>query len=213
MLRILGKPASINVRKVLWTCRELGLPFEREDWGAPFRATSAPDFLALNPNATVPVLVDPAGPDLVLWESNAICRYLATRYGTGAQDSLLPREAAARARVEQWMDWQATELNSAWRYPFMALVRASPAHGDPVQVAAGVTAWNRHMGILERQLERTGAFAAGDAFSLADVVLGLSANRWRMTPMERPDFPAIRVWLERLQDRPGCAEFGCNGTP
>ena len=207
MLRILGKASSINVRKVLWTCAELGIPFEREDWGAGFRSTHAPDFLALNPNAMVPVLVD---GDVVLWESNTICRYLVARHG---EDSpLLPREPAARARVEQWMDWQATELNNAWRYAFMALVRNSPAHADPAQVGHSIAQWHRHMGILERQLEKTGAHAAGPDFSLADVVLGLSLNRWLMTPMQRPDYPALRAYAELLRQRPGCLEFCMNGT-
>lgn len=207
MLRILGKASSINVRKVLWTCAELGIGFEREDWGAGFRSTAQPQFLALNPNAMVPVIVD---GDTVLWESNTICRYLAGRYGDG---SLLPPEPAARARVEQWMDWQATELNNSWRYAFMALVRNSPAHGDAAQVERSVKEWNRHMGILEGQLDRTGAFAAGAQFTLADIVLGLSVNRWLMTPMERPDYPALDAYLSRLMERPGFREFGRNGMP
>jgi glutathione S-transferase len=207
MLRILGKASSINVRKVLWTCAELGLPFEREDWGAGFQPTRQPAFLALNPNAMVPVVID---GDTVLWESNTICRYLAGRYGDGG--ALLPREPAARARVEQWMDWQATELNNSWRYAFMALVRNSPAHQDAAQVEDSIAQWNRHMSILEGQLEKTGAHAAGAEFSLADVVLGLSLNRWLMTPMTRPDYPAIRAYAELLRLRPGCREFCMNGT-
>ena len=210
VVRILGKASSINVRKVLWTCAELGIAFDREDWGSGFRPTQAPEFLALNPNAMVPVLVD---GDAVLWESNTICRYLATRYGDGANDSLLARDAPARAQVEQWMDWQATELNNAWRYAFMGLVRGSVAHQDASLIAAGVAGWNRHMGILERQLEQSGAYVAGASFTLADVVLGLSANRWRMTPMERPETPAIDAWMTRLQQRPGCREYCLNGTP
>ena len=58
MLKILGKAASINVRKVLWTCDELNLPYEREDWGSGFKSTDDPAFRALNPNAMVPVLLD-----------------------------------------------------------------------------------------------------------------------------------------------------------
>jgi glutathione S-transferase len=211
MLRILGKASSINVRKVLWTCAELGLPFERKDWGAGFQPTRQPAFLALNPNAMVPVIVDGLGADAtVLWESNTICRYLAGRHGDGG--ALLPREPAARARVEQWMDWQATELNNSWRYAFMALVRNSPAHQDAAQVEDGIAQWNRHMGILEGQLAKTGAYAAGAEFSLADVVLGLSLNRWLMTPMARPDYPALRAYAALLEQRPGCREFCMNGT-
>ena len=76
MLRILGRPNSINVRKVLWLCAEIGLPRQLETWGAGYRATQCPEFMALNPNATVPVIVD---GDFVLWESNAILRYLAAQ--------------------------------------------------------------------------------------------------------------------------------------
>lgn len=212
MLRILGKDTSINVRKVLWTCAELGIDYVREDWGMPLRSPAEPAFLALNPNAMVPVIVDgnTGAESAVLWESNTICRYLASRYGDG---SLLPLDTLARARVEQWMDWQAGELNNAWRYAFMALVRKSPAHADPVQVEHGIAQWHRHMGILDDQLEKTGAHAAGDHFSLADIVLGLSANRWLMTPMARPDYPAVRAWMTRLHERPGCAAFCANGMP
>lgn len=207
MLRILGKASSINVRKVLWTCAELDLPFEREDWGSGFRPTDTSEFRALNPNAMVPVLAD---GDEVLWESNTICRYLAARYGAGR---LLPVGAVPRARVEQWMDWQATELNNAWRYAFMALVRGSPAHQDDAQVGVSVMQWNRHMGILERQLERTGAFVAGADFSLADIVLGLSINRWLMTPIEHPVLPAVDAYVARLRQRPAYLAFAGNGIP
>jgi glutathione S-transferase len=207
VLRILGKASSINVRKVLWTCAELGLSFERENWGSGFRPTENPEFLALNPNAMVPVLLD---GDIVLWESNTICRYLAARYGAGR---LLPVETMHRAQVEQWMDWQATELNNAWRYAFMALVRGSPAHCDATEIAASAAQWNRHMGMLDRQLERTGAFVAGGDLSLADVVLGLSVNRWLMTPIERPFLQAIDSYVARLRDRPAYLEFGGNGIP
>ncbi|MFC5460502.1 glutathione S-transferase family protein [Massilia niabensis] len=199
MLKIIGKATSINVRKVLWTCVELGLPFEREEW--------AEQHAALNPNRMVPVLVD---ADFVLWESNAICRYLCNRDGGQA---LLPLDARERALVEQWMDWQATELNNAWRYAFMALVRHSPAHGDPALVAASVDGWNRHMGLLDAQLGTTGAWVTGSGFTLADVVLGLSANRWLMTPMNRPDYPHLTSWLERLGQREGFRLHGRNGIP
>jgi glutathione S-transferase len=111
------------------------------------------------------------------------------------------------------MDWQATELNGAWRYAFMALVRHGAAHTDVAQIEASVASWNRHMGILERQLHATGAFAAGDSFTLADIVLGLSINRWLLTPIERPNYPALAAYYERMRDRPGFAAFCGNGIP
>ncbi len=207
MLKILGKATSINVRKVLWLCDELTLPHALEEWGSGHRSTHDPVFLALNPNALVPVLRD---GDLVLWESNTICRYLAGREG---RTDLLPAEPAARARVEQWMDWQATELNNAWRYVFMARVRQSAAHTDPAQIEASEREWNRRMRLLEDQLAKTDAYVAGAAFSLADIVIGLSVNRWRMTPMDHPELPAVMAYLQRLEERPGYRRHGGNGVP
>lgn len=207
MLKLLGKSSSINVRKVLWLCEELGLACEQEQYGSGFRPTNTLEFRAMNPNAMVPVLID---GDFVLWESNTICRYLAARE---RRFDLLPDSPQARASVEKWMDWQATELNNAWRYAFMALVRQSPAHRDPVGIQAGVAEWNRHMGMVEERLQETGAFMAGATFTLADIVIGLSANRWFMTPMERPDLPAVEAYCERLNERPGYRLHGCNGTP
>ena len=119
MLHILGKIPSINVRKVLWLCTELNLPFEQEDWGAGFRTTHDPAYLALNPNGLVPVIKD---DDFVLWESNTIIRYLANRYGG---DALYP---AAGARAGQWIDWQGADLNRSWVGAFLGLVRKSPDH-------------------------------------------------------------------------------------
>lgn len=207
MLKLLGKAPSINVRKVLWTCAELKLAYEREDWGAGFRSTQTPEFLALNPNGLVPVLVD---GDFVLWESNAIIRYLANRYG-GAH--LYPVEPHARARVDQWLDWQTTALNRAWSYAFLALVRDAPDHGDTARIRASCESWARHMAILDAQLGTTGAFVTGADYTLADVALSLSINRWLRTPFDKPDFPAVSAYFDRLAARPGFAEHVDNGLP
>ena len=208
-LKILGKASSINVRKVLWTCEELGLSYEREDWGSGFASTHSPEFLRLNPNAQVPVIIDENG---VLWESNTICRYLTGKHHHHHAD-LLPTEPAARARVEQWMDWQATELNPSWRYAFMSLVRKDPEFQDPHRLEVGVRNWNQKMAILEHQLAVTKAYVAGAKFTLADIVVGLSVNRWLMTPIERPDYPAVDEYFQRLAQRPGFMKHGCNGLP
>jgi glutathione S-transferase len=210
MLQILGKPSSINVRKVLWTCAELALPHTLLPHGAGFQPTDTPEFLALNPNGLVPVLRD---GEFVLWESNTICRYLA---GAHARGDLLPHASRARAIVEQWMDWQAGELNNAWRYAFMALVRRSPAHADAQAIAASIANWNRHMAMLDAQVSRTGAFVTGADFTLADVGLGLSLNRWLMTPLPadaRPEMPALAAYQQRLLGRSGYRLHGANGTP
>jgi glutathione S-transferase len=189
----------------MWTARLIGLDLDREDWGAGFRSPQEPGYLALNPNGLIPVLVD---GDFVLWESNSICRYLAAQAGSAP---LLPAEPRARAQVEQWMDWQAGELNNSWRVAFMALVRGQPA--TPEALEAGIASWNRHMGMLDAQLAKTGAHVCGAAFTLADVVLGLSAQRWKNAPIAHAELPAVAAWLQRLSRQPGFADYVDNGMP
>jgi len=163
-LRVLGRASSINVRKVLWTCAELDLPVEHVE--------SDPQLLARNPNGKVPVMDDGG---FVLWESNAICRYLA---GRQKRRSLLPEDAEARALVEQWMDWQATDLNVAWSYAFLA------------------------MRMLDDRLQQGGQFITGEFFTLADIGLGLSTHRWLLSPIERPPLDALLGYYQRLSVRP-----------
>ncbi|PZP33875.1 MAG: glutathione S-transferase [Roseateles depolymerans] len=202
-MKLLGRLSSINVRKVMWTAAQLDLALVREDWGQGFRSPREAGYLTLNPNGLVPVLID---DDFVLWESNSICRYLAAKAGDTA---LLPAEPQARAVVEQWMDWQAGELNNSWRVAFMALVRGQPA--APEAIDASVANWNRHMTLLEAHLARGGAYVTGERFTLADVVLGLSTQRWLNAPITRPELPGLRAWMARLAERPGFAAFVDNG--
>ncbi len=199
MLELYGKPTSINVRKVLWLCAGLDLAVQHH---------AAPDadlLHGLNPNAQVPVLRE---GDFVLWESNSICRYLATRAG---RDDLLPVEPQARARVEQWMDWQATDLNTAWRHVFMARVRGHADYPDDARAVASLAQWNRLMAMLDAQLARH-AYVAGDDFTLADIVLGLSTQRWRSTPGGKPVLANVDAWFERLRRQPGFAAHVDNGV-
>lgn len=195
-MRLLGRTSSINVRKVLWTAAEIGLLFDHEEhWGTPAVAACKSELLALNPNGLIPVWIDDLG---ALWESNTICRYLASRHG---RDDLLPSEPFARACVERWMDWQASDLNNSWRYAFSTLVRRDPEYGDSAQVRLSTGRWNALMSVLERRLEETGAYVAGASFTLADVVVGLSAHRWLCTPIIRPACPQIGAYMDRLRER------------
>lgn len=215
-LRVLGRAGSINVRKVLWTGVELGLPLQRLDVEVGSEA-----FRQLNPNQMMPVLLEQGpGPGrttpwgevaFALWESNTICRYLVQRE---QRFDLLPADPQRRAQVEMWMDWQAGELNNSWRYAFMGLVRQSPAHQDASQQAASVAQWNRHMAMLEAQLRSSGGpWVLGPVFTLADVVLGLATHRWRAAPLPHATLPAVQAYYERLCERPGFVQHGRDAGP
>ena len=206
MLRLLGRTSSINVRKALWTAAETQIDFTHEDeWGGRCR-TDDREFQALNPNRLVPVLVTEDGP---LWESNSICRYLAT---IANRSDLLPSSAFARADVEKWMDWQATDLNTAWRPAFMALVREDSTFSD-TDILRSIDTWNAMMLLLEKRLADTVSFVTGDTFTLADIVLGLSVQRWLLTPMDRPAAPALVAYRERLLARPAAALWISRDVP
>ena len=103
MLQILGRKTSSNVQKVLWCCAELAIPFEREDVGGPFGGNDTPQYLAQNPNGLVPTIIDEG---FVLWESNAIVRYLAAKHGRGTlypgDDTLTMGDIALGNAVHRW---------------------------------------------------------------------------------------------------------------
>ncbi len=207
MLKILGRVTSINVRKVMWAAAEVSVPHEREDWGLPLRDPKVPEFLALNPNGQVPVIVDDG---FVLWESNAILLYLGEKYGRGG---VLPTDLQQRALVQQWLGWQATELGAYSGYPVHALIRKTPGYEDPAKLADAIMRWTRTMEILEAQVAKTGAFIAGEAFSVADIAIGLTVHRWFSVPIERKAFPAVAEYYERVKARPAGAEVMTAATP
>ncbi|MGN2482906.1 Glutathione S-transferase GstB [compost metagenome] len=208
MLKILGRDNSINVRKVLWLCEELNLEYEREDWGRGVLSTQSPEFLQLNPNGQIPVVLD---GDLVLWQSNSIIRYLANAYDK--EHLLYPTQAKERFFVDQWLDWQAIELNNSWTYTIMSLLRHSPDHQDPNLLQQGIDKWNRHMQMLDQQLAKTQAYVAGSQFSLADIPIGLSVQRWKATPFDHPTLSHVDQYFELLNQRAGFLKWGNNGEP
>ena len=202
MLKVLGRVTSINVRKVLWALDELGLAYEREDWGMPLRDPKVPEFLALNPNGQVPVLVE---SEFVLWESNAILIYLAEREG-----ALLPDQLEQRALTLQWLGWQASELNPPWGYALNALIRKTPGYDDPTRIADSMARWTAKMEILEAAL---GGGSIGNGFTIADIALGLSVHRWMSMPVEKKNLPAVAEYYERLMSREAGARWMAPETP
>ncbi|MFA7667602.1 MAG: glutathione S-transferase, partial [Burkholderiaceae bacterium] len=130
MLKVWGRRNSINVMKVLWTCDELALPFERIDAGLQFGVIDTPEYAALNPDRKIPAIDDDG---FRLAESNTIVRYLAAREG---RTDLLPTDARQRARVEQWMDWASFSLSGGMAPLFKQLVRTAEADRDPALIAA-----------------------------------------------------------------------------
>lgn len=195
VLKILGRKTSSNVQKVMWCIGELGLKHERVDIGGPFGGNNEPKYLALNPMGLIPTM-DEDG--FVLWESNAIVRYLAGKHGAG---SLMPSDLRRRAEAERWMDWQLSALGPAITPVFLGLIRTPPDKRDPAAIEAGRKRTAQMFAILDAHLAGR-QYVAGDSLSVGDIALGIFAYRWFNFPVERPEIKNVGAWYERLTRRP-----------
>ena len=195
MLRIWGRISSINVQKVVWCADELGLAYERLDVGGKFGRNDTPEYLAMNPNGLVPVLDDDG---FVLWESNAIVRYLCARE---RNTMLWPEEPRRRADADRWMDWQATTFTPATRDAFWQLLRVPEPQRDHAAIEASRVKSEKGAAILEAHLAGR-EYVCGESFCAADIVVGAAAHRWLNMPLPRSARPNMERWYALLKSRP-----------
>jgi glutathione S-transferase len=195
MLKIWGRITSLNVRKVVLTAQELGIPFERVDAGGAFGIVQTPDYLAKNPNALVPLVED---DQVQLWESNVIVRYLCARH---APDTLYPLALPPRFDAERWMDWQQTTLNPAGRTAFIQWIRTPAERRDAQAIAQSVAATESQMALLDRHLAGQ-PFMTGDRLTMADLPIACEVDRWIQLPQPRTERPHLDRWYEAILARP-----------
>src|ERR1700758_1060528 len=172
MIKIWGRNTSVNVQKVMWAVGELELPHERIDVGGAFGKNKEPAYLAMNPNGLVPTLEEDG---FLLWESNAIVRYLAAKFGAG---TLEPTDLRTRALASKWMDWQLSVLGPAITPVFWNLVRTPPEKRDHAAVASGKDKTAAAVKILDDQLAKT-KYLASDAFSYGAIPSAIMVRRYR----------------------------------
>ncbi|KZY33636.1 glutathione S-transferase [Roseovarius sp. HI0049] len=201
MLTVWGRRTSSNVQAVMWGIAELGLDCTRHDVGHRYGGTDTDAFYAMNPNRTVPVLQD--GEDAPLWESAAILRYLANRYGSAP---FWPEDVAARAQVDKWAEWAKINVGGAFTVPiFWRVVRTPEAKRDWPAIRAAVVALEKALAIAEARLEGC-VHLAGENFTLADVQFGHVLYRYYEIGIERADLPNVARYYARLQERPAYRE-------
>ena len=195
MLKIWGRISSINVRKVVFTAQELGLPFERIDAGLNHGVVKTPDYVAINPNALVPTLEDGG---LRLWESNVIVRYLCAKHSHGV---LYPLELPQRFDAERWMDWQQTTINPAGRNGFIQWFRTPAAERNMDLIAQSTAATERLMALLDEHLSRQ-PFMAGNRLTMADIPLACELHRWHAWPQPHQQRKHLQRWYDAMRARP-----------
>jgi glutathione S-transferase len=193
-LKVWGRLSSVNVQKAMLCVEELGLAYERIDAGLSFGIVDTPEYRAKNPNGLVPVIEDDG---FVLWESNAIVRYLAAKHAAG---SMWPTELQARADADRWMDWQTTALQPAMVQAFYHLVRLPPEKRDLSAVPASRERSEACVAMLEAALAGK-RFVTGEVLTIADIALAPAIHRWLNLPMERVKRPNVERWYGDIMRR------------
>ncbi|NNE63150.1 MAG: glutathione S-transferase family protein [Gammaproteobacteria bacterium] len=194
MIKIWGRKNSINVQKVLWCCDELDIPYQRIDVGAQPGDVDTAAYRKLNPNGLIPTIED---GEFILWESNSILRYLASKYDDG---NIWPTNPQARALADRWMDWQLGTLWVEMRPMFIQLIRHSPDHRDQSVIDMAYRKTLAAMKLLDAHLGNH-HHVAGERFTLGDIPVGAVTYRWMALPIERPDLVNLQNWYSRLAHR------------
>lgn len=190
MLELWGNERAANVQKVIWYLREAELAYELR--GLEFSGSLRDEtYLRIRGAAASPVLRD---GDFVLWEGNAIVRYLADRY---ADCRYYSRDPARRADIDRWMDYQLSTI----RPPLHAMLRDGL---DAEAVKRNARKLAEAMEPLEATLAASD-YVAGESFTIGDIPAGINAWRWQRLAIERPPAPNIDAWVERLKARPAFA--------
>ncbi len=200
MITVWGRKNSVNVQKALWALAELGKPFERQDVGGAFGGLDTPEYVAMNPNKRIPTLVDNDGT--VIWESNAIVRYLCARYRVS---TLWPDDPVARGHADMWMDWQVTTILPDMFTTFWGLVRTPAEKRDMPAIEAAAERMGQSWSHLDNWLSDK-PYVAGDSFSMGDIPVGCFVWRYSQLDIVRPSLPNLDAWHNRLQTRKGFQE-------
>jgi glutathione S-transferase len=198
-MKLYVAPPSPRAFKVIALANYLGLEYELKPVDLVKGDHMRPEFAALNPNKKMPVLEDDG---FVLWESNAIVRYLAARHGAGR---LEPDDLRVRARANQWMDWQLSVVAPALTPAFLGLIRTPPEKRDQAAIAASQKKTIDAMIIFDAALAGR-PYVAGDAFSIGDMPMGIMAYRYPQLVPERPPLSNLERWYASIAERPAFIE-------
>ena len=201
MLKVWGRASSSNVQSVMWCIAELGLPVERIDAGLMYGVNTTDEYLAMNPNGTIPTLIDGDGPPL--WESGAVMRYLANTYG---EDPFWPSDPIARADVDRWAEWGKVSVQMNFNGPiFWPVVRVPPNDRDEAELAKAISQFENKLAIADERLA-TRPFLVGENLTLADIQFGHILYRYFELEIERRALVNVARYYATLSALPAYRE-------
>jgi len=183
---------SGNGYKIRLLLHQLGVEYERIELDITKGETRTPEFLALNRNGRIPLLVLEDGTPLP--ESDAILFYLAE--GT----PLLPADRLGRAQVLRWMFFEQYSHE-----PYIAVVRfwvhTGVASQRPEEVKTRRQRGYEALGVMEDHL-RGREFFVAETYTIADIALYAYTHVAHEGGFELEEYPAVRAWLERVRSQP-----------
>jgi len=205
-LTVYGVFASRALRP-LWVAEELGLDYQHAALHYRGGATRTPDFLKLNPNGHIPVLVDarPEG-EVVVWESMACALYLARHHGRADGTDLAPATPAEDAEALRWSFWAMTELEKDALTVLMHRLSMPPEQRKPELAEQAEKRLRVPLRVLEQQLQMAQArgwpYLAAARFTLADLCVASVAHWVRPARALMAEFPLTLDWVNRCLARP-----------
>jgi glutathione S-transferase len=185
--------ARTRAFRALWMAKELGLDYEHDPIEIGDAGARRPEFLAVNPNGRLPVIVDDG---FVLFESLAITLYLAKKHSLGR---LYPGTLEGEARAWQWSLWAVTEVDRGVNIWSLHAVRLPPEEQDPAKRAEALKLLIAAFKVLDAAVSGQ-PYLLGAEFTVAD--LNVAAVISRAIEMDLSATPDLKNWLTRCLERP-----------
>ena len=200
-MKLYGFPPSPNTRKVQAVAAHLGIPLEFQLVDITKGRSRTPEFLSINPNGKIPVLVD---GDFTLWESNAIMHYIAGK----KPNTLWPEGARARADIARWQFWQAAHWHEGCAgFLWENLVKKLLGMGDTdmAVLKKAEEAFHRDAAILDAHLAKHQFLATG-TLTLADFAVGSYLHYAVAAKLPWERYGNVQAWYARIEALPAWRE-------
>ena len=193
MIQLYGRRNSINVQKVSWALCELNIEFKWHDEHGKFGTVNVENYEKLNPQLIVPTL-DHNGT--IINQSNSIVRYLYRKYTDVYEIS----KAEDIAIAEQWMEFQATDLQLSMTPIFWGLVRNPPEDRDQELIDKNIVLLNKKFEIFDNFLSDR-KYILNNSFGMSDIIMGVASYRYNSLPIERPNLTNLKLWYDKIIKR------------
>ena len=203
MIQLYGRRNSINVQKVSWALCELNIEFKWHDEHGKFGTVNVENYEKLNPQMIVPTL-DYNGT--IINQSNSIVRYLYRKHTDVYEIS----KAEDIAIAEQWMEFQATDLQLNMTPIFWGLVRNPPEDRDQDLIDKNIILLNKKFEIFDNFLSDR-EFILNNNFGMSDIIMGVATYRYNSLPIERPNLVNLQNWYKKISSR-NCFKKNILGT-